>query len=60
MTKERNVFEILSVLDRKNRPMTSREITEELNDIGDEWSETTSSDWTKRASLKTLERRDAG
>ena len=34
MTKERNVFEILSVLDRKNRPMTSREITEELNDIG--------------------------
>jgi len=32
--KERNIFEILSVLDRKNKPMTSREITEELNDIG--------------------------
>ena len=32
--KERNIFEILSVLDRKNKAMTSREITEELNDIG--------------------------
>ena len=34
MTKERNIFEILSVLDRKNKAMTSREITEELHRIG--------------------------
>lgn len=34
MKKERNIFEILSVLDRKNRVMTSGEITEELHKIG--------------------------
>ncbi len=34
MTKERNIFEILSILDRKNKPMTSAEITDELNDLG--------------------------
>ncbi|MBN2014181.1 MAG: DUF128 domain-containing protein [Candidatus Altiarchaeota archaeon] len=32
--KERNVFEILSVLERNNRPMTSGEIKAELDDIG--------------------------
>ncbi len=34
MTKERNIFEILSILDRRNKPMTSKEITGELNDLG--------------------------
>ena len=34
MTKERKTFEILSILDRKNRTLTSNEITEELRRIG--------------------------
>ncbi|MBN2014185.1 MAG: DUF128 domain-containing protein [Candidatus Altiarchaeota archaeon] len=34
MTKEKNVFEILSALDRANKPMTSGEIRDELHDIG--------------------------
>ncbi len=34
MTRERNIFEILSVLDRKSTSMTSQEITDELKDLG--------------------------
>ena len=34
MTKERNIFEILSVLDRKNRAVTTGELAEELHRIG--------------------------
>ncbi len=34
MTRERNIFEILSILDRKNKPLTSKEITDDLNDLG--------------------------
>ncbi len=34
MVKERNIFEILSVLDRMDKPLTSQGITEELRDIG--------------------------
>ena len=34
MTKERNIFEILSILDRKNRVLTSNEITKELHQVG--------------------------
>jgi hypothetical protein len=32
--KERNIFEILSVLDRNNKPMTSEDICSELCDLG--------------------------
>ncbi|MBN2013811.1 MAG: DUF128 domain-containing protein [Candidatus Altiarchaeota archaeon] len=34
MTKKRNIFEILSILERKNKALTSSEIARELQDIG--------------------------